>query len=215
MQATVVHTPSTHLGRERTTAVPQERTSAVARLALIVGVTGLLADLVYVLATAAPLGQTAEAMVASSFGPLIAATSVALYLLLAAERATLAGEIAAIANVVAAGLVTAMVLVQLSVNDVEARLSPEVNDAFEHVEFGLDLSWDVFLVAGTILFGCAMIANRRFGRVLGVSGIIVAVALYVLNFATFPEPPASSGLVDLGPLIGLWYAAVSIQALRL
>jgi hypothetical protein len=141
--------------------------------------------------------------------------SVTLYLFLATERATFAGLLAAIFNVVAGGLVTAMLLVQVSVDEVEASLSPAVNDALEHVEFGLDLSWDVFLVAGTILFGCAMIANRRFGRVLGVSGIIVAVALYALNFATFPEPPASSGLVDLGPLIGLWYAAVSVQALRL
>ena len=168
-----------------------------------------------VLASAVPLGDIAEAVAASLFGPLIAAASVALYLLLASERATLAGQMAAVANVVAAGLVTAMVLVQLSVNDVEAGLSPEVNEAFEHVEFGLDLAWDVFLVAGTILFACAMIADRRFGRWFGVVGIIVAVALYALNFASFPTPPASDGLVDLGPLVGLWYAAVSIQALRL
>ena len=85
----------------------------------------------------------------------------------------------------------------------------------EHVEFGLDLSWDVFLVAGTILFCCAMFGDPRFGRRFALPGIGVAVGLYALNFATFPTPPASEGLVDLGPLVGLWYAAVSVQALRL
>jgi hypothetical protein len=175
----------------------------------------LLADVAYVLAIAVPLGDVAGPVVASFFGPLIAGASVALYLLLAAERATLAGQLAAIANVVAAGLVTAMLLVQIAVEDVEAGLLPTVNDAFERVEFGLDLSWDVFLVAGTILFGCAMLADPRFGRRFALPGIVVAVALYALNFATFPTPPGDSGLVDLGPLVGLWYAAVSVQALRL
>lgn len=214
MQGAVAHRP-TRFGGEQRAAVASREQIAPARVALIAGVTGLLANITYVIASAVPLGDIAEAVAASLFGPLIAAASVALYLLLASERATLAGQMGAVANVVAAGLVTAMVLVQLSVNDVEAGLSPEVNEAFEHVEFGLDVAWDVFLVAGTILFGCAMIADRRFGRWFGVAGIIVAIALYALNFASFPTPPASDGLVDLGPLVGLWYAAVSIQALRL
>jgi hypothetical protein len=169
----------------------------------------------YVLGATELLGDVATSILASAFGPLIAGASVALYLFLASERATLAGQLAAVANVAAGALVTAMVLVQLAVNDVEAGLSPAVNDAFEHVEFGLDLAWDVFLVAGTILFSCAMLADRRFGRRFALPGIVLAVALYVLNFASFPTPPADNGSVDLGPFVGLWYAAVSVQALRL
>jgi hypothetical protein len=183
--------------------------------ALIVGICGLLANVAYALAASEALGEVATPIAASLFGPLIAGASVALYLLLASVRATLAGLLAAVANVAAGALVTAMVLVQIAVNDVEAGLAPAVNDAFEHVEFGLDLSWDVFLVAGTILFSCAMLADPRFGRRFAVPGIVLAAGLYVLNFATFPTPPASEGLVDLGPLVGLWYAAVSVQALRL
>jgi len=38
----------------------------------------------------------------------------------------------------------------------------------------------------------------------------VAVALYAINFATFPEPPS----IDLGPLLELWYAIVSGLLLR-
>lgn len=96
------------------------------------------------LTAAVPLGDLAGPVVASLFGPLIAAFSVALYLLLASERATLAGQLAAVANVAAGALVTAMLLVQIAVDDVEATLTPTVHDAFKHVEFGLDLSWDVF-----------------------------------------------------------------------
>ena len=210
MQATVAQANSASSGLERDTRSPSP-----APLALLVGVLGLLANVVYVLAAAMPHGAAAGPVIASLFGPLIAGASVALYLLLASDRPTLAGQFAAVANVAAGALVTAMLLVQLAIDDVEATLTPTVHDAFKNVEFGLDLSWDVFLVAGTILFGCAMLADPRFGRWFGVSGIAVATALYVLNFATFPTPPNSAGLVDLGPAVGLWYAAVSIQALRL
>jgi hypothetical protein len=203
-----------HRIERATTAAPAATATAPERAAVVAGVAGLLADVTYVLAIAVPLGDVAGPVVASLFGPLIAGASVALYLFLSSERATLAGQLAAIANVAAGALVTAMLLVQISVDDVEGELSPAVTDAFERVEFGLDLSWDVFLVAGTILFGFAMLADRRFGRRFGLTGILVAVALYAANFATFPTPPADAGLVDLGPLIGLWYAAVSVQALR-
>ena len=206
--------PSSWTARS-TTGASSEPTAASARTALIAGVCGLLANVAYVLGASEVLGDLVTPVLASLIGPLIAAASVAVYLLLAAERATLAGQFAAIANVAAGALLTAMLLVQIAVNDVEAGLSPAVNEAFEHVEFGLDLSWDVFLVAGTILFSWAMLADPRFGRRFALPGIALAAALYVLNFATFPTPPASEGLVDLGPVVGLWYAAVSVQALRL
>ena len=206
--------PSSWIARSMKVA-PRQGRAATADTGLIVGVCGLLGNVAYALAASEALGEVATPIAASLFGPLIAGASVALYLLLASERATLAGLLAAIANVAAGALVTAMLLVQIAVNDVEAGVSPAVNDAFEHVEFGLDLSWDVFLVAGTILFSAAMLADPRFGRRFALPGIALAAALYVLNFATFPTPPASEELVDLGPLVGLWYAAVSVQALRL
>jgi hypothetical protein len=198
-----------------TKVVSREARAAPAGTAVIVGVCGLLANVAYALAASEALGEIATPVAASLFGLLIGGASIALYLLLASERATLAGLLAATANVAAGALVTAMMLVQIAVNDVEAGLSPAVNDAFEHVEFGLDLSWDVFLVAGTILFSCAMLTDPRFGRRFALPGIALAAGLYVFNFATFPTPPGSEGLVDLGPLVGLWYAAVSVQALRL
>ena len=216
MQSTVAQVQATRSRfAHRTTVASGGQRAAPARLAVIVGVSGLLANVAYVLTAAVPLGDVAGPVVASLFGPLIAGFSVALYLLLASERATLAGQLAAISNVAAGALVTAMLLVQIAIDDVKAELSAPVYDAFKHVEFGLDLSWDVFVVIGTILFACAMLADPRFGRRFGLPGIGVAVALYALNFASFPTPPGDSGLVDLGPLVGLWYAAVSIQALRL
>ena len=184
--------------------------------ALTAGAAGILAVAVYALIVAVPLGDVATPFVASLFGPLLAGASVALYVVLAAERPSFSGLLAAIANVAAGALVTAMLLVQLAVDDFadEGKLSSSLEDAFERVEFGLDLSWDVFIAAGTILFGLAMLRHPRFGRWFGLSGIVVGAALYALNFATFPTPPADGGLIDLGPLVGAWYAVVSVRTLR-
>jgi hypothetical protein len=53
-----------------------------------------------------------------------------------------------------------------------------------------------------------------FGRVLGGFGVISAAGLLLLNLATFPYPPAQSGLVDLGPVTGVWWLLVFIQIKR-
>lgn len=199
-----------------TTGEAQEAPASRSRLALITGIAGLLAVATYTVLVAVPLGDVASPIVASLFGPLLAGASVALYLVLATERATLAGQLAAIANVAAGALVTAMLLVQLAVDDsVEGgTVSPAVEDALKHVEFGLDLAWDTFIAVGTILFACAMLTHPLFGRWFGLSGLLIGAALYALNFASFPTPPADSDLVDLGPLVGAWYAVVSVWTLR-
>jgi hypothetical protein len=59
-----------------------------------------------------------------------------------------------------------------------------------------------------------MIRDARFGWILGIAGILIAVALLILNLWTFPTPPAAKNLVDLGPLVGVWYLVVTIMMIR-
>jgi hypothetical protein len=75
---------------------------------------------------------------------------------------------------------------------------------------GLDVAWDVFLVLGAMLLAWNMWHHPRFGRVLAVSGGVIAIALLVINLAVFPEPPGHN-TVDLGPVIGLWYVIVTVR----
>lgn len=186
------------------------------RWRLIGGITGLLAVAAYALIVTVPFPNQLAAVVSSMFGPLVGCASVGLYRVLAWRQETIAGMLAAIANVAAGALVVAMLLVQIALDDAEeeaAALSPSTERVFDHVHFGLDLAWDTFICLGTFLFGLAMLRRPAFGPVVGGAGMAIAVALYAVNFATFPEPPGESA-IDLGPLLGLWYAVVSVLLLR-
>jgi hypothetical protein len=79
------------------------------------------------------------------------------------------------------------------------------------IQLGLDVVWDIFLGVGTILLAINMFRHPRLGKIFSITGIIIALALLVLNITTFPVPPAESGSIDLGPLAALWYLAVTIR----
>jgi hypothetical protein len=82
------------------------------------------------------------------------------------------------------------------------------------VQLGVDVSFDVFYCLGVIALSAVMYREPSFGRLLGGFGVVSATGLLVLNLATFPHAPANSGLVDLGPLTGLWWLLVIIQIKR-
>jgi hypothetical protein len=83
------------------------------------------------------------------------------------------------------------------------------------VQLGADVAFDVFYCLGMILLAAVMYRHRDFGKVFGILGIVSAAALLAFNLYTFPYIPADSGLVDLGPVTGLWWLAVIVQFLRL
>ena len=84
----------------------------------------------------------------------------------------------------------------------------------DQVQLGLDIVWDIYLCLSALLIAWNMRSHPRFGVIFSVTGVVIAGALFAFNMATFPVPPANAGSVDLGPLIGLWFLAVTIQVFR-
>jgi hypothetical protein len=151
-----------------------------------------------------------------TFGPLLATASLGLYHVLPHVENPITLQLAVVFNVLGAAIFTMMGLVQLSVHYQIQVLSQssEIPAAFattvDAVQLGLDVAWDVFISLGTLLFAFSMIMDARFGPIIGWSGILIAVALLILNLWAFPIPPANKNLVDLGPLLGLWYLTVTV-----
>ncbi len=179
------------------------------------GLCGVLAWICFAVMAAAPIPDVAAAALVAAFGPLLSVASVGLYHLLRLERRAVSLQIAAVSNVVAGALITAMLMVQLAVRSGGRGQVPEdVWIKLRHVDLGLDVAWDAYIILGTFLFALNMLRHPRFGKVFGGLGLLIIAALAVLNIATFPTPPGNAGLVDLGPAAGLWYLVVSVQTLR-
>ena len=192
----------------------------VRQWAIVSVVTGLGAVSSYTLMVVLSGPYLALVIVASAFGPLLAAASLGLYHVLAEAGNPILLQLAVLFNVLGAAIFTTMLLVQLAIGhqlqsiDKEAIDLTALRTSLVGVQLGMDVAWDIFISLGTLLFAISMIEDMRFGWILGLAGILIAVALLVLNLWTFPTPPASKNLVDLGPLVGLWYFAVTIMMIR-
>ncbi len=83
------------------------------------------------------------------------------------------------------------------------------------LQLGADMAWDVFVLSGLVLFGLAVSRHPRFGRRFGWPAVLIGVCGLGLNGWSFPTPPGSAGLFDIGPVVGLWFTAVTIYLLVL
>jgi hypothetical protein len=117
------------------------------------------------------------------------------------------GLLGAVANVIAGALFLSMALVQIAVKDV----ADPPDEALRAIYWGLDVAWDLYIGAGTLCFAVVFYRSSLF-RWFSLPGMTIALLLLGLNVASFPEPPSDAGLVDVGPLVGIWYLAVTIRA---
>jgi hypothetical protein len=129
-----------------------------------------------------------------------------------------------VANLAAGLTVTLMLFAQLGLNrwfelqfgdgatDSSERALRAAFEAGNGIQLGLDVAWDIFFVLGALLLAWNMWPHPRFGRILAASGMVIAVPMIVINLAVFPEPPGHD-VIDLGPVMGLWYTIVAIRLL--
>lgn len=183
-------------------------------------ITGIGAIVSYTLLIILPGPYIALVILSGAFGPLLAAASLGLYHVLAESGNPVLLQLAVLFNVLGATIFTMMLLVQLAIGNQIQSLGDAVQNltalrtSLVGVQLGLDVAWDIFISLGTLLFAISMLRDARFGWILGVAGILIAVALLILNLWTFPTPPAAKNLVDLGPLVGLWYLVTTILMIR-
>jgi hypothetical protein len=173
---------------------------------------GLAASGLYPLLVFAPLPLVATAAAAAFLGPAIGIGSLGLRHLIELHRRSAAAGLGAFANLLAGALFTAMALIQLAVRHGAARGAGA--PGLVGVWLGLDVAWDVYIGLGTVFFAWSMVGHPRFGWRFAAPGFLLGTLVLVLNLATFPTPPAEAGSVDVGPLVGLWYLAATVQAWR-
>ena len=173
---------------------------------------GIATSVVYPSLIFLPLPQLLTIILAAAIGPLLGLASFGLYRFLRLNKPSVSAQLAAACNLLGGALFTTMLLVQLAVR-LRAAGQP-IDRQVVAVWLGLDVAWDVYIALGTAFFAWAMWSHPRLGRGFAVSGIFIAVLLLSFNLYSFPEPPGENNLIDLGPFVGLWYLAVTIQMWR-
>jgi len=193
-------------------SVDQFSSHAHVRTVRIGIVAGFVACLAYPLAAFAPLPKLATIALVACFGPALCLASFGLRSLLDFAIPRPSSALGSLLNALAGALFSAMGLVQLAVR--YSTGGDKVSASFVAIWLGLDVAWDAYIGLGTICFAVAMLRHPRFGKVFAFSGMAVAAGLVALHLYTFPAPPQNAGLIDLGPVLGLWYLVVTIQMWR-
>jgi len=175
-------------------------------------VAGLFTCFAYPLLVFVPLPKLATTTLAACFGPALAVATFGLRRLLDWETALVSSALGALFDALGGAMFSAMALVQMAVG--YSVGSEKVSGQVRAIWLGLDVAWDAYIGLGTLCFALAMLRHPRFGRVFAFPGLAIALGLLALNFYSFPEPPKSAGLVDLGPAVGIWYLVVTIQMWR-
>ena len=186
------------------------------------GIAGILSVLAFI--GGSVIGGILEApstigdLLGFSFGPLLITAFVGLFYLIRAHQDSISLQLGTIFGVIAGAVVTNMIVVQSALfRTIEVGLRDTIGPAWNGlnaIQLGLDVSWDIFISLATILVGIAMFSHPKFGKIFGGITTLIGLLLLVFNLLTFPTPPGSAGLIDLGPVMGIWYLVISVQKLR-
>jgi hypothetical protein len=160
-----------------------------------------------------------------AFGPFLVLSALALFHVLRSHSSSVWLQAATLFTMIAGVLVNLMAVVQQSlfgtmleqIRQAEGTGKEALLQTFHGVntvQLGMDISWDIFVFAGVGFLGIALHSHPKFGRWFTWPGVLIGATGLVLNLVTFPIPPAEQGLVDVGPLVGLFYLAIVIQLVR-
>jgi hypothetical protein len=184
---------------------------------------GIAALLSYFGAAFLPLPDPATLLLGLAFGPLFAISFLGLFAALKTQSDGLLLRVAVVFGIIAGAVVTTLLTIQIgnqmwleqglaqASGPAEEEAARVLWRAVNRVQALMDVSWDIFLSVGSVLIGLVMVRHQAFGRVWGWLGVLLALLLLGLNLYTFPSGPAYAGLVDVGPLLALWFGAVFVR----
>ena len=153
-------------------------------------------------------------ILAASMGILLSLASVGLYYFIQIHKESITSKIALFSNIISGLILTQMFLVQLAIKSSKPEIIDEsgkwVWTTINHIHYGLDVAWDVYIFLGTMLFAISIYQHPKLGKIFSITGILISLTMIITNVISFPIPP-SRDFIDFGPFIGLWYLGITIK----
>lgn len=192
------------------------------RFFVLGGISGIVGTLCYVLAGTVEMNPTVSYAVAMAW-PLLSIVFVfSLNRFLGLDRPSAANDLACILACLAFTLVAAMLSIQLAVKmGIEEYLAAAaqadqeplkvIRRSIRLVDLGIDVAWDIFMGIALLFLATVLNRHRSFGRWWALPLALLSTVVIVLNVLTFPWPPDTRNLFDIGPLIGVFIIALSAR----
>ncbi len=195
-------------------------------LFIVGGIAGIVGTLCYVIASMVPMSRVGTYVLAMAWPILSTIFVFSLFRFVGHSKPSAANHLAFLFASLAFVLVAAMMSAQLAVKTgMEEYIQNATRNAQETLELartsirlvdmGLDVAWDLFIGTALLFLAFALQGHPDFGLWWSVPSALLGLLLMVLNVATFPWPPDTQGLLDIGPAVGLFIIVLSGRLLLL
>ncbi len=188
---------------------------------IIGGTSGITGTVLYVLTGFMTFNHTLLYILGMAWPILSIIFVFSIYKYIAYENQSTANKLSFVFATLGFTIVACMISVQLAVRwgiDEYISITPEKEELLDLirkitrlVDHGLDVAWDLFIGTSLIFLFSAIKGHNRFKLIWAIPSAILGSILIVLNVLTFPWPPNTKGLIDIGPLIGLYIIAISAR----
>jgi hypothetical protein len=196
------------------------------RLFILGGASGIVGTSCYVMAIALPLNIKLAFLLAMIWPILSIIFVFSLFQFINLHKKLVPNYLAFIFACLAFTLLAVMVSSQLGViagSQEYIRTSPATEQetlktlqrSIRLVDMGIDVAWDLFIGTSLIFLSIALKAHPGFGLWWGLPAGLLALLLIILNVITFPWPPDTKNLIDVGPAIGLYIILLSVRLIIL
>jgi len=192
------------------------------------GLAGIVSVGCYFLAVLIPwpenqVGTSTGLLVISGFPILGIVFSYGIHSAVAAEQESTANRLGFVFAVAAFAMLLGMIIAQLAVGAGIGEIAKGLDEATARalrrglrlIDLGLDVAWDFLIGTAMIFWGVALRGRSGFGPGWGVPLVVLGLALILLNASTFPWPPGSHGLFDIGPWIALFFVGMGGRLIML
>jgi hypothetical protein len=192
------------------------------------GLAGIVGVGCYFLAVLIPwpenqVGTSMGLLVISGFPILGIVFSYGIHSAVAAEKESAANRLGFVFAVAAFAMLLGMIIAQLAVGAGIGEIAKGLDEATARalrrglrlIDLGLDVAWDFLIGTAMIFWGVALRGRSGFGPGWGVPLVVLGLALILLNASTFPWPPGSHGLFDIGPWIALFFVGMGVRLIML
>lgn len=190
------------------------------------GVSGVVGTLCYIIAITFRFSPAISFLLAMAWPILSIIFAFSAYKYISIQYQSISNQLAFLFTVIAFILVSIMISIQLVVragmegslnisSGVERDTLMFISNSLRWIDLGVDLAWDLFLGVALLLLAIALKGHQKFGIWWSIPLALLALVLVVINLVTFPNPPDSMGLFDVGPIIAVFIIVIAIRIIYL